>query len=95
LQVKVIFTPGHSPGHVMFHFPSEKALIGGDLIIMGGVGRTDFADSNHDHLNASIRRVMQVPHDTHLLPGHGEQSLLSDELENNPYVMEAMEDERP
>ena len=78
----------------MFYFPTEKALIGGDLIIMGAVGRTDFPDANHDVLNASVRRVMQLPHDTHLLPGHGEQSLLGHELENNPYVMEAMEEER-
>ncbi|HZK80988.1 MAG TPA: MBL fold metallo-hydrolase [Humisphaera sp.] len=90
LQVKVIFTPGHSPGHVMFHFPAEKVLIGGDLIIMGAVGRTDFPDANHDVLNESIRRVMRLPPDTQLLPGHGEASLLADEMKNNPYVREAM-----
>ncbi len=41
LRVDVIHTPGHAPGHVMYHFPDEKVLIGGDLIIMGAVGRTD------------------------------------------------------
>ncbi|HWE04889.1 MAG TPA: MBL fold metallo-hydrolase [Tepidisphaeraceae bacterium] len=92
LQVEVIFTPGHSPGHVMFHFPAEKVLIGGDLIIMGAVGRTDFPDANHDVLNESIYRVMQLPLDTRLLPGHGEHSLLGDELKTNPFVQHAMQE---
>lgn len=92
LTVKVIFTPGHSPGHVMYHLPQHKALVGGDLIIMGAVGRTDFPDSDSRALNASIRRVMQLPPDTTLLPGHGEASLLADELANNEYVRMAMEE---
>jgi len=91
LTAKVLFTPGHSPGHVMFHFPEQKILVGGDLIIGGAVGRTDFPDSDHAALEASIRRVMQLPPDTTLLPGHGDPSHLSDELRNNPYVQEAME----
>src|SRR5882724_1798007 len=57
LDVEVIHTPGHSPGHVMFHFPAEKMLVGGDLIIMGAVGRTDLPDSDYATLQESIRRV--------------------------------------
>src|SRR5437763_8163427 len=53
LKLTVIHTPGHSPGHVMFHFPKEKVLVGGDLIIMGAVGRTDLPDANHATLNRS------------------------------------------
>src|SRR5436190_8712482 len=41
LAVEVIFTPGHAPGHVMYHLPNEKVLVGGDLIIGGSIGRTD------------------------------------------------------
>ncbi len=92
LKATVIFTPGHSPGHVMFHFAEQKILVGGDLIILGAVGRTDFPDSNHRSLDASIRRVMKLPPDTQLLPGHGQPSLLGDEIRNNPYVIEAMAD---
>ncbi|CAA9433297.1 MAG: MBL-fold metallo-hydrolase superfamily, partial [uncultured Phycisphaerae bacterium] len=84
LRVRVIHTPGHSPGHVMYHFPDEGVLIGGDLIIMGAVGRTDFPDASHADLEASIRRVMQLPPDTTLLPGHGQPSTLRHELETNP-----------
>jgi len=61
LRCEVIHTPGHAPGHVMFHFPAEKLLVGGDLIIGGAVGRTDLADSSPTALYTSIRRVMARP----------------------------------
>lgn len=91
IDVEVIHTPGHSPGHVMYHLPSEKLLIGGDLIICGAVGRTDFADSDPAALAASIRRVMQLPPETTLLPGHCETTTLQGERLGNPYVQEAIE----
>lgn len=91
--VRVIETPGHSPGHVMYHFPDAGLLVGGDLIIMGAVGRTDFPDSNHADLLASIRKVMKLPPETKLLPGHGDLSTLADELRDNVYVQDALEEE--
>jgi hydroxyacylglutathione hydrolase len=91
LDVRVIHTPGHAPGHVMYYIEKEKILIGGDLIIMGAVGRTDLPDSDFGTLQESIRRVMQLPDDTQLLPGHGEPSTLGDERHENPYVREALE----
>jgi glyoxylase-like metal-dependent hydrolase (beta-lactamase superfamily II) len=90
LELEVIYTPGHSPGHVMFHLPSEKLLVGGDLIIAGSIGRTDLPDSNHADLENSIRKIMQLPPDTRLLPGHGDISRLGDERANNPYVQEIL-----
>jgi len=90
LAVEVIHTPGHSPGHVVFYLPGEKMLVGGDLIIMGAVGRTDLPDSDYPSLQASIRRVMKLDPITTLLPGHGEPSTLADERDNNRYVQEAM-----
>ena len=94
LRVRVIHTPGHAPGHVMYHFVDDGVLIGGDLIIMGAVGRTDLPDSSPRDLNASIRKVMRLPGDTTLLPGHGDASTLRHELETNPYVQQAMEEEQ-
>src|SRR5687768_5290465 len=91
LDVDVIHTPGHSPGHVMFHVPRERALIGGDLIICNAVGRTDFPDADPRQLDQSIRRVMKLPPETQLLPGHCEPSTLGEELTTNPYVMRAIE----
>jgi hydroxyacylglutathione hydrolase len=90
VPVQVIHTPGHSPGHVVYHFPDQHVLIGGDLIIMGAVGRTDLPDSNEDDLFDSIHKVMALPAQTQLLGGHGEPSTLADEARGNPYVIEAM-----
>jgi glyoxylase-like metal-dependent hydrolase (beta-lactamase superfamily II) len=89
-EVQVMETPGHSPGHVAFYLPSEKMLVGGDLIIMGAVGRTDFPDCSLPDLQASIRRVMKLPGDTQLLPGHGHPSLLSEEAAGNSHVRQAL-----
>jgi hydroxyacylglutathione hydrolase len=93
LEVVVIHTPGHAPGHVAYHLPGEKLLVGGDLIIGGSVGRTDLPDSDHRALEASIQRVMQLPPATRLLGGHGPPTTLAEERENNPFVQEAMEGE--
>jgi glyoxylase-like metal-dependent hydrolase (beta-lactamase superfamily II) len=90
MKVRVIHTPGHAPGHVMYYFEDEGILIGGDLIIMNAVGRTDLPDSNEADLEASIRKIMKLPKETHLLPGHGEATTLGDELATNPYVQQAM-----
>ena len=86
LAVTVIHTPGHAPGHVMYHFPTEKLLVGGDLIICGAVGRTDLPDADESALARSIERVMRLPDDTRLLPGHCDPSTLGEERRNNPYV---------
>lgn len=90
LRIRVIHTPGHSPGHVMFHFPEEEVLVGGDLIIMGAVGRTDLPDASEAELNGSIRRIMRLPPHTRLLPGHGKPTTLAEERENNAYVQAAL-----
>jgi hydroxyacylglutathione hydrolase len=86
LNVDVIHTPGHAPGHVMYHFPDQRVLVGGDLIICGAVGRTDLPDSDERQLIESIRKVMRLPDDTQLLPGHCSPSSLGEERQTNPYV---------
>jgi len=90
LTVQVIHTPGHSPGHVCYHFPQENVLVGGDLIIMGAIGRTDFPDCDPAAMDVSLRRIMTLNPATRLLPGHGDESLLSDEAQTNPYVQQAL-----
>ncbi|MDB5322831.1 MAG: uncharacterized protein JWN40_4462 [Phycisphaerales bacterium] len=86
LPVDVIHTPGHAPGHVMYHFPTQGILIGGDLIICGAVGRTDLPDSDEQQLAQSIRKIMRLPPETQLLPGHCSASTLAEERQTNPYV---------
>lgn len=90
LKVQVIHTPGHAPGHVMFYIPEKQTVIGGDLIIGGSIGRTDLPDADHARMIQSLKRAMQLPDETYLLPGHGEPSRIGDERKNNPYVIEAL-----
>ena len=90
IEVVVMHTPGHSPGHVVYHLPGEQVLVGGDLIIGGSIGRTDLPDSDQEQMVASLRRVMALPGATRLLGGHGRDSTLADERENNPFVQEAL-----
>lgn len=90
LEVIVLHTPGHAPGHVAYHFPKEQVLVGGDLIIGGSVGRTDLPDSDHEQLETSIRRVMALPDATRLLGGHGEATTLGQERNENWFVRQAL-----
>jgi hydroxyacylglutathione hydrolase len=89
-EFEVIHTPGHAPGHVMYHCAAEKVLIGGDLIIGGSVGRTDLPDSSPEQLVESIRKVMKLPGETKLFGGHGDISTLDEEREHNPYVRQSL-----
>ena len=91
IEVVVLHTPGHSPGHVVYHFPKENVLVGGDLIIGGSVGRTDLPDSCHEDLEASVRRVMKLPADTRLLGGHGPVTTLAQERQTNSLVQEILQ----
>ena len=91
LSCRVLHTPGHAPGHVCFHFENENVLVGGDLIIGGAIGRYDLPDSNLDDLIASVQRVMRLPPQTVLLPGHGARGTLAEELANNSYVRQIVQ----
>ncbi len=90
LEVVVLHTPGHSPGHVVYYFPREKLLVGGDLIIGGSIGRTDLPDSDGQQMEASVRRVMGLPGATRLLGGHGRPTTLQEERQTNPFAQEIL-----
>jgi hydroxyacylglutathione hydrolase len=88
---RVIHTPGHSPGHVMYYFEQDKLLVGGDLIIAGSIGRTDLPDSNPRHMLESLKKAMALPDDTTLLPGHGEISTLGEERDENDVLQSVLD----
>ncbi len=90
LEVVVMHTPGHSPGHVVYYLPKEGVLVGGDLIIGGSIGRTDLPDSDPAQMAASVRRVMTLPASTRLLGGHGRATTLGEERDENPFVQEIL-----
>ncbi|MEM8875565.1 MAG: MBL fold metallo-hydrolase [Planctomycetota bacterium] len=90
MPVDVIHTPGHSPGHVCYHLPEQNVLIGGDLILMNSIGRTDLPGGDEPTLMASLRRVMRLSDDTRLLTGHGASDTLGAERTLNPFVKAAL-----
>ncbi|PJA37596.1 hypothetical protein CO015_04565 [candidate division WWE3 bacterium CG_4_8_14_3_um_filter_42_11] len=77
-QLQVLETPGHTPGGISFHLEKEKILFDGDLIFKDGVGRTDFAYSSRPDLEKSIKKILNLPPETKVFPGHGNQFLLGD-----------------
>ncbi len=83
-----ILTPGHTPGSICLHIPAENLLIAGDTLFAGGIGRTDFPGGSHAQLLNSIRtRLLPLPAETTVLPGHGPATTLADERETNPFLI--------
>jgi glyoxylase-like metal-dependent hydrolase (beta-lactamase superfamily II) len=90
IEVRVLHTPGHAAGHVVYYLPREGVLVGGDMILQGSIGRTDLPDSDYRLMQKSLRRIMDLPEETYLLPGHGMPSTLRRELQSNCLVQEAI-----
>jgi len=91
LRVKVLSTPGHTPGDLTYEI--SGALFCGDLLFRGSVGRTDFPGGDFGALLASVRRLKeQYPVDTVVYPGHMEETTLGDEMDHNPFLRELRTD---
>ena len=86
LEFQIIFTPGHSPGHVVLYCPTESLLIAGDLLFAGAVGRTDLPDSDPAAMEISLQRVTQLPDNTAVRPGHGPPTTIGQEKQSNPFL---------
>ncbi len=86
-EFEILFTPGHSPGHVCFYNKAEKFLIGGDVLFEGSVGRTDLPGGDFATLAQSIKsRLYVLPPDVIVYPGHGNTTTIGDEMKTNPFV---------
>jgi len=89
LQLDVIFTPGHSPGHVTFSIPDEQAIFSGDVLFQGSVGRTDLPGGDWNTLLDSIRSLVDaLPAETTVYPGHMGVTSLGAERASNPFLAE-------
>jgi hydroxyacylglutathione hydrolase len=88
-EIDVIFTPGHSPGHVTFSIPDEEAVFSGDVLFQGSVGRTDLPGGDWPTLLESIRSLADsLPADTTVYPGHMGITTLGAERASNPFLAE-------
>lgn len=83
---EVIFTPGHSPGHLCFYNAKENLLIAGDTLFAGSIGRTDLPGGDYSTLIASIKeKIFTLPPDTKVLSGHGPDTTVEVEKKSNPF----------
>jgi glyoxylase-like metal-dependent hydrolase (beta-lactamase superfamily II) len=84
---EVRHAPGHTPGHVLLYCVDEKVAFVGDVIFQGSIGRTDLPGGDYDTLIRSIRQqVLTLPDETRLLSGHGPETTVGEEKENNPFL---------
>lgn len=86
LSATVMLLPGHSPGSVAFYFADEGLFFGGDVLFQGSVGRVDLPGSSPQAMRQSLRRVIELPDDTIVLPGHGPKTTIGQEKKSNPFL---------
>jgi hydroxyacylglutathione hydrolase len=85
--LQVLFTPGHSPGHICFYCQAQQFVIGGDVLFRLSIGRDDLPGGDFDTLIASIHNQLFVlPDETVVFPGHGPQTTIGYEKMHNPYL---------
>ena len=84
---EVIHTPGHTPGAVCYHFPSDRLLLSGDTLFAGSIGRTDFPGGSMSKMTDSLKKLTALPDDTLVVPGHGSHTTIGREKATNPYLV--------
>lgn len=87
MEFKVIHTPGHTKGGCCYYLEDEGVLFAGDTIFMESIGRTDLPTGNMKEILSSVReKILSLPGDTKILPGHGPATDVAYEAANNPYA---------
>ncbi len=85
--LSILFTPGHSPGHICLYSKKNNMLISGDLIFKGSIGRTDLPGGDYNTIIQSIKsKIIKLPNETKLFCGHGPSTCLENEKKNNPFL---------
>jgi len=88
LSADVIHTPGHTEGSICLYFPAEKKLIAGDTLFAGSIGRTDLPGGSFEKIIRSLHdKVLELPDDTVVIPGHGPLTTISRERHSNPFLL--------
>ena len=93
-ELKIIPTPGHTPGHVAFFEPESKVLFTGDTLFRESIGRTDLPGGDYSWIMRSIiENILPLGDDVKIYPGHGETSDIGHESMYNPFVVEVINNE--
>jgi glyoxylase-like metal-dependent hydrolase (beta-lactamase superfamily II) len=84
---KILFTPGHAPGHICLYSKKNNLVIAGDVLFQGSIGRTDLPGGDHGTLiNSIITQLFPLPNETQVFCGHGPATNLGYEKEHNPFL---------
>ena len=87
LEATVLHTPGHTEGSVCLYFPAQQKLIAGDTLFAGSIGRTDLPGGSLEKIMSSLhQRVLALPDETIVVPGHGPLTTIGEERESNPFL---------
>lgn len=87
MELECIFVPGHAPGHLVFYSKTEKVLFAGDVLFRGSIGRTDLDYGDYSTLIQGIQnKLLILPEDTVVYPGHGPATTIGEEKIHNPYL---------
>jgi hydroxyacylglutathione hydrolase len=89
LEIDVLFTPGHSPGHVIYSIPAEQAVFSGDVLFQGSIGRTDLPGGDTATLMRTLGELVgALPGETVVYPGHMGVTTVAQERATNPFLRE-------
>ena len=92
--LRVIHTPGHTPGHVALYEPESKSLFTGDTLFRESIGRTDLPGGDYSWIMRSILdSLIPLGEEVHVYPGHGPESTIGHEMLYNPFIVEVMNEE--
>jgi hydroxyacylglutathione hydrolase len=90
LEADVLHTPGHTEGSICLYFAPEKKLIAGDTLFAGSIGRTDLPGGSMQKIISSLHeRVLALPDETIVVPGHGPLTTIGEERETNPFLIKS------
>ena len=85
-SLKVLFVPGHAPGHIAFYVENIRIVISGDVLFYNSIGRTDLPGGNYQQLIDSIhQKLFTLPDDVTVYPGHGPETTIDIEKKTNPF----------
>ena len=94
-ELQVLFTPGHSPGHVSFYHQPGGFVIDGDVLFNSSIGRTDLPGGDYETLMRSItEKLLVLPDDVIVYCGHGPETSIGQEKATNPFVLEYLAEQR-